>query len=119
MEMSAEPISGPPVHRESTPPWLIVRYEFPATPDARQRFAGQTLPLTWYHGGKRPEIVNDELFSKFKSGVLFVGEKGMLVSDYGKEESASARNCYGKSFAGHLPGRQRRCFPSDARRNFS
>ena len=74
-----QPIDGPPVHAESTPPWLIVRYEFPAR--------GSALPpvtLTWYHGGKRPGIVPDELFAKYKSGVLFVGEKGMLISDYGK-----------------------------------
>src|SRR6185295_795206 len=42
------------------------------------------LKLTWYHGGKRPEIVSDELFAKYKSAVLFVGDKGMLISDYSR-----------------------------------
>ena len=28
--LSAEAVDGPPVHPDSTPPWLIVRYEFPA-----------------------------------------------------------------------------------------
>ncbi len=77
-----QPMDGPPVHPESTPPWLIVRYEFPA----RQRDSA-TLPpvtLTWYHGGKRPDIVGDDLFAKYRGGVLFVGDKGMLISDYGK-----------------------------------
>jgi predicted dehydrogenase len=74
-----EPIAGPPVHPESTPPWLIVRYDFPA-----RSAALPPVRLTWYHGGKRPEIVSDALFAQYRSGVLFVGEKGMLVSDYGK-----------------------------------
>jgi predicted dehydrogenase len=82
--LSVEPVSGPPVHPESTPPWLIVRYEFPARKDAHIKLPLPALRLTWYHGGKRPEIVSDELFAKYKSGVLFVGEKGMLVSDYSK-----------------------------------
>ena len=28
--LTVEPVDGPPVHAESTPPWLIVRYQFPA-----------------------------------------------------------------------------------------
>ncbi len=83
---SVERISGPPVHPESTPPWLIVRYEFPErkSGDNIERPSLPPVQLTWYHGGKRPEIVSDELFAKYRSGVLFVGEKGMLVSDYSK-----------------------------------
>jgi predicted dehydrogenase len=78
-----EPIAGPPVHAESTPTWAIVRYDFP---EREGNGGGRLAPvkLTWYHGGKRPEIVSDELFARYRSGVLFVGEKGMLVSDYGK-----------------------------------
>ena len=81
---SVEPISGPPVHPESTPPWLIVRYEYPERKDTSIKLPLPALKLTWYHGGKRPDIVSDELFAKYKSGVLFVGEKGMLISDYGR-----------------------------------
>jgi hypothetical protein len=82
--LSAEAVSGPPVHPDSTPPWLIVRYEFPERKDDNIKLPLPALKLTWYHGGKRPEIVSDELFAKYKSGVLFVGEKGMLVSDYSR-----------------------------------
>src|SRR6185436_20874113 len=81
---TVEPISGPPVHPDSTPPWLIVRYEFPERKNDGVAVALPALPLTWYHGGKRPEAVGDELFAKYKSGVLFVGEKGMVISDYSK-----------------------------------
>jgi predicted dehydrogenase len=81
-----EPVDGPPVHAESVPPWLIVRYRYPA----RTR-GGRTLPpatLTWYHGGKQPEapLLDAEQREYFKSGVLFVGEKGNLLADYGRRQ---------------------------------
>jgi len=80
---SVEPISGPAVHSDSTPPWLIVRFQFREFHLPKPATAGP-LSLTWYHGGKRPELVDDALYAKYKSGVLFVGEKGMLVSDYSR-----------------------------------
>ena len=73
-----EPVDGPPVHPESTPPWLIVRYEYPARGDK------PPVRLTWYHGGKQPSLLSTELAAKWKSGVLFVGEKGQLLADYGR-----------------------------------
>ena len=81
-----EPVDGPPVHAESTPPWAVVRYGYPA----RTR-EGRTLPpvtLTWYHGGKQPgaPLLDDEQRQYFKSGVLFVGEKGSLLADYGRKQ---------------------------------
>lgn len=75
---SVEPVDGPPVHAESTPPWMIVRFEFPA------RTQKPPVSLTWYHGGKHPPLITDELFNQWKSGVLFVGEKGWLIADYGR-----------------------------------
>ena len=76
---SAEVISGPPVHAESVPPWLVLRYEYPRT-------SGAALKLTWYHGGKQPgpEVLPADLAANWKSGVLFVGSKGMLLSDYSR-----------------------------------
>ncbi|HKS38301.1 MAG TPA: Gfo/Idh/MocA family oxidoreductase, partial [Verrucomicrobiae bacterium] len=90
--LSAEPVEGPPVDSESTPPWLIVRYEYPAR--------GQTPPvtLTWYHGGKQPALLGSELAAKWKSGVLFVGRKGMLLSDYGRHRLLPE-----KQFEGFVP----------------
>ncbi|HXJ61558.1 MAG TPA: Gfo/Idh/MocA family oxidoreductase [Verrucomicrobiae bacterium] len=81
--VSAE-AEGPPVHPHSTPPWLIVRYEFPA-----RVYHGRHSPpvnLTWYHGGKYPESIGQERFDKWKSGVLFVGKKGQLIADYGRHQ---------------------------------
>src|SRR5207249_2732578 len=78
--LSAEVVAGPPVHPESTPPWLILRYEHPARGDK------PPVKLFWYHGGKRPEppVLSAELGEKWKGGgVLFIGSKGNLLADYG------------------------------------
>src|ERR1041385_570739 len=69
--LSVEPGDGPPVHPESAPPWLIVRYGYPARGD------NPPLQLTWYHGGKQPALLSTDQAAKWKSGVLFVGKKGM------------------------------------------
>jgi predicted dehydrogenase len=69
---------GPPVHADSAPPWLIVKYTYPAH-DTKP-----PVELTWYHGGKRPHYFAEEKVPKWGDGTLFVGEKGMLIADYGK-----------------------------------
>ena len=86
---AVEPVSGPAVNPDSTPPWLIMRYHFPAEKithlSSGQSRARSRVTLTWYHGGKRPEhLVSDELYAKWKGGVLFVGDKGMLLADYSR-----------------------------------
>jgi predicted dehydrogenase len=85
--VSVEPVAGPAVDAESTPQWLIVRYEFRSfqIPHGALPYTSGPLKLTWYHGGKRPEeLVPDALYAKYKGGVLFVGDKGMLISDYSR-----------------------------------
>jgi len=76
--LTVAPVEGPPVHPESTPPWLIVRYTYPARGDE------PPVQLTWYHGGKQPALLSADQAAKWKSGVLFVGAKGMLLADYGR-----------------------------------
>ena len=76
---------GPPVNPESTPPWLIVRYEFPA------RGEMPPVKMTWYNGGgKQPQMLPDVLEplgkdarKRWNCGVLFVGSKGMVLAGYG------------------------------------
>lgn len=85
--LSAEVIDGSPVHPDSTPPWLIVRYEYPASTVARgtnTTDGRRPLQLTWYHGGKKPALLPAALAEKWGSGVLFMGEKGMLLADYSR-----------------------------------
>jgi predicted dehydrogenase len=69
---------GPPAHPETAPPWLIVRYEFP------ERGELPAVKLTWYQGGKRPGLVTDAKVPDWKNGVLFVGDRGVLLADYSK-----------------------------------
>ncbi|MFO0868386.1 MAG: Gfo/Idh/MocA family oxidoreductase [Pirellulales bacterium] len=78
---------GPPPDPVSAPDWCIVRYEYPAR--------GELPPvvLTWYDGGRRPpqlpeleKSLADErgVVPEWASGQLFVGDQGMLLSDYGR-----------------------------------
>jgi predicted dehydrogenase len=73
VKVSAE---GPPVHPETAPPWLIVRYEFPARGDL------PPVALTWYDGGKRPPHFAEGKLPDWGDGSLFVGSKGMLLAGY-------------------------------------
>jgi predicted dehydrogenase len=66
---------GPPVHPETCPLGLIVRYEFPSRGDA------PAVKLTWYDGDKIPSTIHG--IGTGGGGNLFVGGKGMLWADYG------------------------------------
>jgi predicted dehydrogenase len=80
--LSAE-AQGPERDPDSTPPWLIVRYQFPALDGGKE-----PLPLTWYHGGKQPspDVLAPDVANKWKSAVLFIGSKGRLIADYGNHQ---------------------------------
>ncbi len=67
---------GPPVDAESVCPWSIVHYDFPVRGEL------PTVKLTWYHGGKRPELMARKDMPKWGDGNLFVGDKGMLLAGY-------------------------------------
>lgn len=84
---SAEVVEGPPVNPDSCPPWLILRYEYPA------RSSQPPVKLTWYHGGKQPPppLLPKELADQWKGGVLFVGSKGVLLSDYSRHQFVPQR----------------------------
>ena len=57
---------------------MWARYEFP------QRGGRAALSMTWYQGAEKPEICKAGGIPNWGSGVLFVGDHGMLLSDYGK-----------------------------------
>jgi hypothetical protein len=42
------------------------------------------VTLTWYQGAEKPELWTNKTIPQWPSGVLFVGDKGMLLSDYEK-----------------------------------
>jgi hypothetical protein len=83
---------GPPVQPENTPPWLVVRYQFPA------RGPLSAVRLTWYNGGMVPMLIQEGKVPGWPAGVLFVGAKGMLVADYGRRRLLPQ-----KDFAGFEP----------------
>jgi predicted dehydrogenase len=89
--LTAEVVDGPPVHAESTPPWLIVQYTYPA------RGEHPPVTLTWYHGGKKPGagVLAPELATHWGSGVLFIGKKGQLLADYGRHQLLPERDFQG------------------------
>jgi predicted dehydrogenase len=73
---------GPEVHPDGCPAWLIVNWDYPA------RGSLPPVRLTWYHGGKQPDLLKtiktkDGQPVNWGNGVLFVGDQGMLYSDYG------------------------------------
>jgi len=69
---------GPAPHPEIAPASMQVTYEYGA------RGEMPPLKLTWYQGQNKPAIWTEKGIPQWGSGVLFVGDKGMLLSDYGK-----------------------------------
>jgi predicted dehydrogenase len=70
--------SGSPYSSETTARWTKVQYEFPS----RQSMG--PVKLTWYDGGKRPKLFADGKLPGWGDGVLFIGDKGMMLADYGR-----------------------------------
>jgi predicted dehydrogenase len=69
---------GSPVAAETAADWVVCEYEFPA------RGEMPAVNLTWYDGDKRPKYFAEGKLPKWGNGTLFVGEKGMLLADYGR-----------------------------------
>ncbi len=67
---------GPPVHPETCPLGLIVRYEFP------EREGLSPVRLTWYDGNLIPKEVAGEKVPG--SGVMFIGSEGKMYADYSR-----------------------------------
>jgi len=69
---------GPPPHAEIAPASMQATYEYGSR--------GELPPvtLTWYQGVNKPAIWTEGRIPRWDSGVLFVGDKGMLLSDYDK-----------------------------------
>ncbi|MFO0905306.1 MAG: Gfo/Idh/MocA family oxidoreductase [Pirellulales bacterium] len=83
-KVSAE---GPKPDPVSAPEWCVAHYEYPARGDL------PAVKLEWYDSGKQPKILPELLATlkddkgnapSFPGGQLFIGEKGMLLSDYGR-----------------------------------
>jgi len=69
---------GTPHSSDTCPQWLTAEWDHPAN-DWRL-----AVKVNWYDGGKKPGVPS-EVFNRGKmfKGVIFTGEKGWLVADYG------------------------------------
>ncbi|WP_372719546.1 Gfo/Idh/MocA family protein [Novipirellula sp.] len=69
---------GLPPHPEIAPASMTAVYQYGSR--------GKLPPVTlsWYQGTHKPELWTQKAIPQWDSGVLFVGSKGMLLSDYGK-----------------------------------
>jgi hypothetical protein len=70
--------AGPPPHPEIAPASMHATYEY----DARGELP--SVKLHWYQGENKPELWKSGAIPKWDSGVLFVGDKGMLLASYDK-----------------------------------
>jgi predicted dehydrogenase len=70
--------SGPPPHRELAPASMSATYEYGPRGDQ------PPVRLTWYQGELKPDIWRKNGIPQWGDGCLFIGGKGMLLSDYGR-----------------------------------
>jgi predicted dehydrogenase len=70
--------NGPPAHPELAPASMSAVYEYGA------RGSLPPVKLTWHQGENKPEIWRGGGIPKWDSACLFIGDKGMLLADYGK-----------------------------------
>ncbi len=69
---------GPPVSPYLAPASMQATYEYGARGDM------PPVQVNWYQGANKPTIWKEGGIPKWGSGVLFIGDKGMLLADYGK-----------------------------------
>ncbi len=67
---------GPPPHPEIAPATMHAVYTYAA----REKMP--PLTLHWYQGDVKPSQFTENKVPHWKNGMLFIGDKGMLLSDY-------------------------------------
>jgi predicted dehydrogenase len=81
MELDA-PLSieaqGPPPHPEIAPASMSATYEY------GPRGKMPALKLVWHQGTSKPELWRKGEIPKWNDGILFIGDKGMILANYGK-----------------------------------
>ncbi len=69
---------GPPPHPEIAPASMLARYTYGARGDM------PPVTVTWHQGAKKPALFNEKKIPQWGMAILFVGDNGMILSDYGK-----------------------------------
>jgi hypothetical protein len=76
---------GAQLRAETYPEWLVIHWEHPARGDM------PPVKLHWYDGIQKPEVsVPGHDLNQWGQGILFVGDQGMLLADYGQKILAPA-----------------------------
>jgi len=70
--------AGPPPHPEIAPASMQVTYEDGPRGDL------PAVRMCWYQGEEKPELWRTGAIPKCESGVLFLGDKGMLLANYSR-----------------------------------
>lgn len=70
--------SGGPAHAELAPATMSATYAYGPRGDM------PACQLTWYQGELRPAAWTEKKIPQWDSGALFIGDKGMLLADYGR-----------------------------------
>jgi predicted dehydrogenase len=82
IEATSTPWGGPRDRPVSYPMAMTAHYRFPA------RGAQPAVDLSWYDGGlmpPRPEVLPDDVAFNAEGGVIFIGDKGILMHEtYGR-----------------------------------
>lgn len=68
--------SGPPPHADLAPASMSATFEYGPRGDQ------PAVKLTWHQGTSKPATWTERQIPRWDSGVLFVGERGMLLADY-------------------------------------
>jgi len=69
---------GPPAHAEIAPASMSAVYEY------GPRGEMPAVKLHWHQGVNKPDIWKQGGIPQWTNGILFIGDKGMLLADYGK-----------------------------------
>lgn len=70
--------AGPPPHPEIAPASMSARYTY------GPRGERPALELTWHQGDSKPDLWKAGKIPQWGNGVLFIGDEGMILADYGK-----------------------------------
>jgi predicted dehydrogenase len=95
--------SGPVTNGETYPKWETIHYEFPSSGYC----AGENMRMTWYDGGKKPatRLVPGAADKDLPAnGVLFVGERGVLLCPHKELPQLWPRGDFANSKLLEVPG---------------
>ncbi len=70
--------SAGPAHPDLAPATMTATYEYGPRGDM------PACQLTWHQGEDKPQLWMDNKIPQWANGVLFIGDKGMLLADYSK-----------------------------------